>query len=265
MDSQAWEFEQLKKENLELRQQHEIDKLRIQELRRKIRAKDDRNLSQSFGGISCMVNQQELTISRLLKIKQANEEVFEEMEAIHETDTISHKLHIENLEDRISSLTSTLKAYEAELRMKSEKNSDVNATTLEDAHRANSRLIYENSRLKSLLEQNFSVPDFDKYLHDERIIRQEQIANLELSLLEQKAVEESLRAQLEREREESATQIRNLQAKLAMCKAKSTLVQTKGIIGDEVSILRRNQKKLIRLVKYQVQEIEDLRSQMTKG
>lgn len=261
------ELEKLRRENQELREQHEIDEIRIKELRRKLRAKETSPSSQNFGEISRLVNQQELTISRLLKIKESNEATFEEMEEIHETDTLSHNMHVESLRSRITVLTSALEQCKAELQaLKSEtskKDTSCNEQ-LEEAHRANTRLIYENSRLKALLEQNIFTSDFHKYLNDERIIRQEQITDLELTLLDQRSTEESLRAQLEKERLESASQIQKLRAELAACKTEAILAQTKDTGSDEVAQLRQNQKKLIRLMKHQVQEIEDLRSRSRK-
>ena len=103
-------------------------------------------------------------------------------------------------------------------------------TKLQYAKRDNQRLIYENAKLKAQLEQGKSQEllhqvDFQgdqsivAYLRDERIIRQEQISNLEATLLEQKFTEDTLKDE-HREREKRVenlkNQIQELQNKLAL-------------------------------------------------
>lgn len=103
-------------------------------------------------------------------------------------------------------------------------------TKLQYAKRDNQRLIYENAKLKAQLEQGKSQEllhqvDFQgdqsivAYLRDERIIRQEQISNLEATLLEQKFTEDTLKGEhreKEKRVENLTDQVQELQNKLAL-------------------------------------------------
>ena len=106
-------------------------------------------------------------------------------------------------------------------------------TRLQQAQRDNRRLVYENAKLRAQLEQGQNQEilqrlDIDTnkslvaYITDERIIRQEQISNLEATLLEQKAVEETLttafndeKREREKDIEKLADQMQELKRKLA--------------------------------------------------
>jgi hypothetical protein len=340
------EWIRFKEENEWLENRHNDDMIRLEQLRLKVRELEGRprkcrSYEYQFSNVPEkqllwflreQMNQQELTISRLLSDRNEHEKLLDELEEIHEADLISFGAQIARLESKVYKLTRTccslessnseltkenrilkaknpaifdtlfsgqentglqpiieeLEALKAENksllaqldeqkstfeartnqfvsirnRLKSQikglqagtevdpssltsvnntLSEEVETAAIESARRLLQiqdlqksvqnyqkdlrQLLYENARLKAEIGQTENIgllrnpgiqsdEDLLLYIREERMLRLEQISNLESRVLEQKMAEESLISVIEEERRQNENTVDRLQRSL---------------------------------------------------